>query len=104
MLLLITICRPRTKGYHRKITLFLGNKSFIELSGLSFSLCLPAASVLPAWLSRSLLLLLLLLVSPSPISDIVQLVLLLLLCPSVRSLFTLGIHRVGRINKSDFAE
>lgn len=103
MLLLITICRPRTKGYHRKITLFLGNKSFIELSGLSFSLCLPAASVLPAWLSRSLLLLLLL-VSPSPISDIVQLVLLLLLCPSVRSLFTLGIHRVGRINKSDFAE
>lgn len=103
MLLLITICRPRTKGYHRKITLFLGNKSFIELSGLSFSLCLPAASVLPAWLSRSLLLLLL--VSPSPISDIVQLVLLmLLLCPSVRSLFTLGIHRVGRINKSDFAE
>lgn len=103
MLLLITICRPRTKGYHRKITLFLGNKSFIELSGLSFSLCLPAASaVLLAWLSRSLLLLLL--VSPSPISDNVQLLLMLLLCPSVRSLFTLGIHRVERINKSDFAE
>lgn len=38
ILFLITPATPdtqRTKGYHQKITLFLGNKSFIWLSGLS---------------------------------------------------------------------
>lgn len=41
MLFLITIC-PH-KGYHRKITLFLGNKSFIGVSGLSFPTALFSA-------------------------------------------------------------